>query len=508
MNLEIARAYDRTPYPDYAFWATHPDHLGMFGRLFGVPAAPSERCRVLEIGCAVGGNILPMAATLSGSQFIGVDLSGVQIARAVETASAIDLDNITFIHGDFREVSARGGPFDYIICHGVFAWVDGATQAALLAFIHERLAPNGVAFVSYNTYPGHHMVDMVRKVLAVHTANAPDLVTKNEQAIAVMRFLHRMSKKVEGDWRTGFFEREIRQMQDAGLDLLEHDYCALQSQPLYFRDFVKSCDGAGLAYLADSSPWGMYLDNQSPEIVETLRPLGDLVMQGQYLDFLQHTRYRETLICQATAPLTRDVPAGRVQQFHIGHALAAEPLLDGLRESLPVQVVVARRPPLTVSSPIIRLALHRLWHHGRWLPTFDQLADEVAQDLDSHGIDSVDRATLRERLSAQLLRAFFANAVRFSTRCPPVAQSLPERPATGAYQRFMAREKRPGITTLTHEVFEATPLMHALLPHLDGTRSLADLEALCPEPLAASLAELKRKGFVLAPVVPGTAPSA
>jgi len=352
--------------------------------------------------------------------------------------------------------------------------------------------------VSYNTYPGHHMVDMVRKVLTVHTANAPDLVTRNDQALAVMRFLHRMSKKVEGDWRTGFFEREIRQMQDAGLDLLEHDYCARESQPLYFRDFVQICGGAGLAYLADSSPWGMYLDNHGPEIVEALKPLGDLVMQGQYLDFIMHTRYRETLICQAAAPLTRDVPATRIQQFYIGQALSAEPTLDGLRESLPVQILVARRPPMTVSNPIIRLALHRLWRHGRWTPSFDQLAQEVAADLDSHGIASVDRATLRDRLAAQLLRAFFANAVRFTTRCPAIARTLPERPETGAYQRYMARERRPGLTSLTHEVFEASPMMNALVPLLDGTRDPAALQASSPEPIGESLAELLRKGFIAA----------
>jgi len=498
MSSEIARAYDRTPYPDFAFWATHPDHLGMFGRLFGISTASPDRCRVLEIGCAVGGNLLPMAATAPGSHFVGVDLSGVQIARAVESASAVGLDNITFIHGDFRELSARAGPFDYIICHGVFAWVDKPTQVALMAFMHERLAPNGVAFVSYNTYPGHHMVDMVRKVVSVHTANAPDLVTKNEQALAVMRFLHRMTRKVENDWRTGFFEREIKHMQDGGLDLLEHDYGAPESEPLYFQDFVDNCATVGLAYLADSSPWGMYLENQNPEIVEALRPLGDLVKQGQYLDFIQHTRYRETLICQSSAPLTRDVLASRIQQFYIGQALSAEPTLDGLREGLPVQILVARRPPMTVSNPILRFALHRLWHHGRWMPSFDQLADEVAHDIERHDILAIDRATLRDRLSAQLLRAFFANAVRFSLSCPPIAQSLPERPATGIYQRFMARERRPGITTLTHEVFESSPMMFALLPQMDGTRTHAELQACFPEPIEASLAELLRRGYIAA----------
>lgn len=499
MNEAIARTYDHMPYPDYAFWATHPDHLGMFGRLFGLACASPDACTVLEIGCAVGGNLLPMAASAPGSRFFGVDLSEVQIDKARQSAAAAGIANVTLMHGDFREVPAALGPFDYIICHGVFAWVDAATQDAILAFIGRHLAPHGVAFVSYNAYPGQHMVEMVRRLLQFHTAALPDIEAKREEGLAMLRLLHRISTRPGDDWRGGFLAPEIRSMQRDDLSALAHDYLSPEYRPSYFVDFVARAAHADLAYLADSSPWTMYPDNHGAEIVDALGPIGDLVAQGQYLDFFFNTRYRETLLCRAGAPLSRAIEQEVLQSFHFGHALSRAPSLDGLTAAEPVDVLVVRRPPMKVQSPLLRLALSILYAHGRVMLTFDELTTLVADALRTHGLPLPPRPELEERLCAQLLRAFFACAVRLSLRPPPLARQLPERPRTGSYQRLMARQRRPGITSLTHEVFEASPMMYDLLPHLDGTRDHAALQALHPaQPIGEALAELARKGFIAA----------
>ena len=81
--------YDEVPYPELGYVQTHPNHLGMLGRLLGMSPAPVENCRVLEIGCATGGNLLPMAMLLPESTFVGIDLSGMQIQTAVENAAAV-----------------------------------------------------------------------------------------------------------------------------------------------------------------------------------------------------------------------------------------------------------------------------------------------------------------------------------------------------------------------------------------------------------------------------------
>jgi len=499
MNPAIARAYDRSPYPDYAFWATHPDHLGMFGRLFGLSVADPDGCAVLEIGCAVGGNLIPMAIASPGSRYVGVDLSAVQIERARATAQAVGADNVTFFQGDFRDLPPDLGPFDYVVCHGVFAWVTPETQTALLAFIREHLAPSGVAFVSYNTYPGQHMVDMVRKLMHLHTANAPDVATRDQQALAMLRFMQRQSARNPGDWRQGFFEQELRKIDGDDPALFEHDYFAVESHPVYFVDFVSAATSAGLAYLADANPWQMYLDNQPKDIIETLKPIESVVLQGQYLDFIYHNRYRETLLCRGDAPLSRDLGAQRIQGMHVAHALAREPSLTGLHAGLTVDIQLPRGSAIAVSQPILRLALHRLWRHGRAAPSLVQLARELEDDLRAHRFDEPGGAALFDRLCTQLLRAFFANAVRLSLRATPAASSIPERPMTGRYQRRQAGQGRDRIVNLIHETFESTPAMHTLLPLMDGTRTVDELRPAWAEPIEPALAGLVRSGFVIDP---------
>ena len=49
------------------------------GKLFGLNTAAPTQCRVLELGCAAGLNLIAMAALLPESTFVGIDLSPVQI---------------------------------------------------------------------------------------------------------------------------------------------------------------------------------------------------------------------------------------------------------------------------------------------------------------------------------------------------------------------------------------------------------------------------------------------
>ncbi|MEW8014368.1 MAG: hypothetical protein AB2807_06165 [Candidatus Sedimenticola endophacoides] len=50
--------YDQFFYESIPFPETHPRHLASLGRLFGLETADPERCRLLELGCASGGNLI------------------------------------------------------------------------------------------------------------------------------------------------------------------------------------------------------------------------------------------------------------------------------------------------------------------------------------------------------------------------------------------------------------------------------------------------------------------
>lgn len=54
-----AAAYEDFQYENLAFRNTHPDWLGTVGRIFGMSPARADACRVLELGCGPGGNLVP-----------------------------------------------------------------------------------------------------------------------------------------------------------------------------------------------------------------------------------------------------------------------------------------------------------------------------------------------------------------------------------------------------------------------------------------------------------------
>jgi SAM-dependent methyltransferase len=143
--------YDDVPYTSYPYVRTSPDRLCTLARFFGVPAPAPSRARVLELGCASGGNLLPMADALPEAQFVGIDLSARQIEDGRALAQEAGLENIELRHASILDVDASWGSFDYVICHGVYSWVPPDVQRHILAIGRDCLSEGGVAYISYNT---------------------------------------------------------------------------------------------------------------------------------------------------------------------------------------------------------------------------------------------------------------------------------------------------------------------------------------------------------------------
>jgi SAM-dependent methyltransferase len=155
--------YDQVPYESHPFAQTHPDRLATVATLLGMAPTPVEHCRVLELGCASGGNLIPMAAGLPESTFTGIDLSQSAIVAGQAMVASLQLTNIDLRHASILEADGELGIFDYIICHGVYSWVPPEVQDRILEICARNLAPNGVAYVSYNTYPGWHARGTIRE---------------------------------------------------------------------------------------------------------------------------------------------------------------------------------------------------------------------------------------------------------------------------------------------------------------------------------------------------------
>ena len=89
------------------------------------------------------------------------------------------------------------GEFDYIVVHGVFSWVPTNVQDHILALCRANLSPSGVAYISYNAYPGGHLREMLREMLHFHIRGLENSKERITQAIARTNRVARMQRKRE-----------------------------------------------------------------------------------------------------------------------------------------------------------------------------------------------------------------------------------------------------------------------------------------------------------------------
>src|SRR5947209_6542803 len=94
MSEASLTSYEEIPYESKPLYPTHPDCLGTVATLLGMTPAPVDGCRVLELGCASGGNLIPMAEALPASRFLGIDLSPGQITTGQKIVDALGLKNL------------------------------------------------------------------------------------------------------------------------------------------------------------------------------------------------------------------------------------------------------------------------------------------------------------------------------------------------------------------------------------------------------------------------------
>src|SRR5262245_32662991 len=237
-------SYEDVPYESNPFPATHPGSLAVVALLLGMEPAPVDRCRVLELGCASGGNLIPMALTLPQSRFVGIDLSPRQVAAGQRRIEALDLSNIELKPLSILEMDDRFGQFDYIICHGVYSWVPAEVQEKILTICQNLLAGQGVAYVCYNTYPGWHLWALVRGMLSFHGAHFSDPPTRIRQTRA---FLDLLAQAVTGS--TELYARllaeEVSELQKQQDSYLFHEHLEDVNTPTYFYQFAERAAGKG-----------------------------------------------------------------------------------------------------------------------------------------------------------------------------------------------------------------------------------------------------------------------
>ena len=242
MSDPIRQLYETRVYPAMSHPLSDPAVSGVAALLAGLDVRQPERARILEIGCASGHNLIPLAMRWRSSRLTGIDLSEEAIRMARGLATAAGAGNAEFHAVDLRDFEADDGAFDFIIAHGFFSWVADEVKARLLAFCRRKLAPGGIATVSFNLESGWlPRLPVIRKARAILAAGAADEMA----ALAILRTVT----------EPGSAEMEIiDDMLLKGPDILPFDDFAPINDPWSLENFVASASHAGLRWLGESEP--------------------------------------------------------------------------------------------------------------------------------------------------------------------------------------------------------------------------------------------------------------
>jgi methyltransferase-like protein/SAM-dependent methyltransferase len=479
-------SYDEVPYRSYPFPQSHPDRLAAVGTLLGLDPPPVDRCRVLEVGCASGGNLIPMAEGLPTSTFVGIDLSERQIAQGRECVEALGLRNVELRHLDLAAAGPELGTFDYVVCHGVFSWVSHAAQEKILGLCGRLLCPTGLAYVSYNTLPGWRMRGAVRDMMLYHVKRfaAPD--ERADQALALLDFMA-AGAAAEGSPFGNFLRSELELLRHKEPWYLLHDHLEEHNEPVYFHEFVERAAAHGLRYVGEADVPSMVPSHFPPAVSGVLDRLSaDQVQLEQYMDFLRNRMFRQTILCRADQQPSYQRAAERLPLLHVSSpvrpASGAVNLARGAEEAF----LGPGGLRITSSEPVVKAALAVLaeaWPHSLPFPRLLALAAERARPGPVR--DSAEARQQGEVLARTLWR-FYATAsthALYLTSGPfRGAGRVGERPVARHLARWQAA-RQDHATNLLHE---PTPLgegQRRLLACLDGRHDWAALLRVMEESL-------------------------
>lgn len=490
-SLTVENLYDQVPYPSVSHSLSHPDRLATVATLLGMEPTPVERCRVLELGCAAGGNLIPMAYALPESEFVGIDLSGQQIAAGQAAIAALDLSNITLQHQDILAVEAGLGQFDYIIAHGVYSWVPAEVQDKLLEICRQNLAANGVAYVSYNTYPGWNMLGALREMMRYHTRNIADPL---EQAAEARKLLDFLSKSIStgSNSHGGFLYVYANYVKDFFLPksdaFLLHDELAEINTPVYFYQFAEQAARRGLQYLGDVNFASMLASSFPADVTEKLRRMVKSSIElEQYLDFLRNRTFRQSLLCHREVTLTARLKPEQLARFYIAAPAVPESPAPDI-QSVSVETFQALDGAnFTTDHPLTKAAMLHLIEIWPQAISFAELLS-AAQVRLQRGPASPQEVQL---LGVNLLKAYSysENVVEFHVYAPCFVVEISQKPVASPVARYQAG-RGDKVTNMRHERVTLDELSAKLLTYLDGSRDQAALLAVIQ---AQDMVEIERQ---------------
>lgn len=501
--MDTLHSYDDLPYDSLPLPETQPDFLAAIAALHGYAAPDPRRARVLELGCASGGNLIPLAFHYPESELIGIELSRVQAEAGAQLIAQLGLRNARILHADLAALPKGLGQFDYVIAHGVYSWVPPTVQQALLRVCRDHLSPQGLAYISFNVTAGWQKIWPLREALLARTDAALSAPQRVAQARDVFAQLAR-------EWNDPMLLREIAHLQSAAPSYLFHEFLAEYNSPMSFAQFAAQLEQAGLSYVAEAGPRRALVELENTDWLAPQAIRARWLDAEAGLDDMLSTRFRRALVSRNDATPAQPPEAARLSQVAFYADLHSDDEID-LNTDAAQGFINAGGNGFSVSQPLLKAALMALSGAYPAALSYDSLLDAAHACMDhfaaqgERDADSFRTALFNLLMLHGVLPAYARVDAASVYADPPHAHALARLQASslgwvvsGAWQVGLALDAagRALLTLLdgTHTLPQLTQAMQAVLEKQGVKLDADNIETRVEQQLAL----FARQGLLLA----------
>lgn len=469
-----AKKYNELQYESYPYHQSSPQKIATLGVLFGMNPPKIETARVLELGCAAGGNIIPHAIHYPKGQYVGIDLSEKQIEDGQNTVTKLGLKNIQLKCTSITEVNESYGKFDYIICHGVFSWVPDFVQDKILEICNKNLSENGIAYISYNTLPGWNMVRTVRDMMLYHSQGFNNIQDKIIQSRALLAFVKESTEGMDSAYAK-MLAQEAELLAKQRDSYIAHEHLEDNNKQFYFSDFMKKATEHNLQYLSDTALTSMYLGNMKPSVIEKLKEVNDIIKTEQYLDFINNRRFRTTLLCHKNIPLNRALDNESIRKFSISIDITPEKPLDekNINNNDSVKFFFKNDPEQNISStsPYLKGILYVLSDNKSYPIKINTLVEKVSK-LFNNG----KKQEIENELIANAMNLVIKGYIDISLHEKDKSKINLDKPCISNLALHQVNETNNNwITSITHNAVGINIFDKFALKYMDGNNTQKDI---------------------------------
>ncbi len=472
----LVQHYNEQPYESYAFPASKPSHIATIASLIGLEPIPCQNSRVLEIGCASGGNIIPIASHNPEAEFIAFDIAQSQIDLANQKVEDLGLSNIKFLCLDLNNLPDNLGKFDYIIAHGVHSWIPKELQSVLMKQIKNLLSPQGLAYLSYNTFPGWHYQQVIRNAMLFAGQEKISAIEKQEAGESMIKLLKSIDNNTPN--YGGLMKSTLNLIDDSELDresyYIGHEYLDNFNNPVYFHEFIQSASEFGLSYAADAQIHSMFhpLSQQALEDLQKITG-NERLKYEQALDFIKNRSFRQSIICHSENYIN---VSGAIQIDEISNLQFCAKFtylnVDAQgHKNYEYTDITGNKRVLIASIPLSDIFCEYINHkYPRFVP-YSELEQYICA---KNNLKFIDEDT-NQKLLYSLLLLIQNNFAEYNIYPPKLVQ-ISNKPKIDEYIRSMViKYQAVSIVTPCHYNMRTGPLDRAVISLLDGTKTIGEI---------------------------------